>query len=167
MGAGTRRALKRLVDAADAGDSRLRGKGAVGWCSVAPREEFSVLGRSRVLKPVDDTPVWSAVCFFVGGPTGARRDLGTLDRRALPPGAARRSSRATRRAEERPFRRLRVHGARIRVSAREAHRGRAPLADAPIMWRSLAPLGIREPSQRGFTNAAQPWRERRSEERAG
>ncbi len=37
----------------------------VGWCAVAPREEFSVLGRSPTLKPVDDKPVWSIICFFV------------------------------------------------------------------------------------------------------
>jgi GNAT superfamily N-acetyltransferase len=37
----------------------------VGWSSVAPREEFSRLGRSRILKPVDDEPVWSVVCFFI------------------------------------------------------------------------------------------------------
>ncbi|KPU46140.1 acetyltransferase (GNAT) family protein [Oxobacter pfennigii] len=37
----------------------------VGWCSVAPRDEFSVLDRSRILKRVDDQPVWSIVCFFV------------------------------------------------------------------------------------------------------
>lgn len=38
---------------------------AVGWCAVAPRDEFSTLNRSRVLKRVDDQPVWSVVCFFV------------------------------------------------------------------------------------------------------
>jgi GNAT superfamily N-acetyltransferase len=37
----------------------------VGWCSVAPREEFPVLDRSPTLKRVDDEPVWSIVCFFV------------------------------------------------------------------------------------------------------
>ncbi len=37
----------------------------VGWCSVAPRDHFPVLARSPVLKPVDDQPVWSIVCFFV------------------------------------------------------------------------------------------------------
>ncbi len=36
-----------------------------GWCSLAPRETFSRLGRSRILKKVDDAPVWSVVCFFV------------------------------------------------------------------------------------------------------
>lgn len=37
----------------------------VAWCSVAPREEFGSLNRSRVLKPIDDALVWSLVCFFV------------------------------------------------------------------------------------------------------
>jgi len=37
----------------------------VGWCAVGPRESFPTLGRSRILKPVDDQPVWSVVCFFV------------------------------------------------------------------------------------------------------
>ena len=37
----------------------------IGWISVAPREEFSRLERSRILKKVDDQPVWSIVCFFV------------------------------------------------------------------------------------------------------
>ena len=40
----------------------------VGWCSVAPRESFPVLGRSRTLKPIDDQPVWSVVCLFVARP---------------------------------------------------------------------------------------------------
>jgi GNAT superfamily N-acetyltransferase len=37
----------------------------IGWCSLAPRESFPVLERSRILKPVDDKPVWSVVCFFI------------------------------------------------------------------------------------------------------
>ena len=37
----------------------------VGWISVAPRTVFSTLQRSRILKPVDDLPVWSIVCFFI------------------------------------------------------------------------------------------------------
>lgn len=40
-------------------------KRPVGWCSIAPREHFPALARSRILKPVDDQPVWSVVCFFV------------------------------------------------------------------------------------------------------
>ena len=37
----------------------------VGWCSVAPRETYPVLDRSRVMKRFDDPPVWSVVCLFV------------------------------------------------------------------------------------------------------
>jgi GNAT superfamily N-acetyltransferase len=37
----------------------------IGWCSVAPRETFAGLERSRVLPRVDDAPVWSVTCFFV------------------------------------------------------------------------------------------------------
>lgn len=37
----------------------------VGWCSVAPRVEYVSLSKSRVLKQVDNKPVWSIVCFFV------------------------------------------------------------------------------------------------------
>ena len=38
---------------------------AVGWISLAVRDEFPVLRRSRVLKAIDDEEVWSIVCFFV------------------------------------------------------------------------------------------------------
>lgn len=68
-GAGNRRALKRIV-----GAGRVPGLVAyldgtpAGWCSVAPREDYPVLSRSRVLAPVDDRPVWSIVCFFVAKP---------------------------------------------------------------------------------------------------
>ncbi len=37
----------------------------VGWIAIAPREDYSRLERSRILKPVDDQPVWSTPCFFV------------------------------------------------------------------------------------------------------
>ena len=37
----------------------------VGWISLAPRERFVRLESSRVLKPVDDQPVWSISCFLV------------------------------------------------------------------------------------------------------
>ena len=35
------------------------------WCALAPRESYGRLGRSRILEPVDEKPVWSVVCFFV------------------------------------------------------------------------------------------------------
>jgi GNAT superfamily N-acetyltransferase len=40
-------------------------KQPVAWCSVAPRESFPALERSRVLKKIDDQPVWSISCFFI------------------------------------------------------------------------------------------------------
>ncbi len=41
------------------------GERPVGWCAIAPRDEFPALDRSRILKRIDDEPVWSVVCFFV------------------------------------------------------------------------------------------------------
>lgn len=37
----------------------------VGWVAVEPRASYPKLAHSRVLKPVDDQPVWSVTCFFV------------------------------------------------------------------------------------------------------
>ena len=42
------------------------GTHAVGWVSVGPREDYERLAFSKVLAPIDDTPVWSIVCFVVG-----------------------------------------------------------------------------------------------------
>ena len=36
-----------------------------GWCSIGPRESYSALVKSRILKPIDQEPVWSIVCFYV------------------------------------------------------------------------------------------------------
>jgi len=43
----------------------------VGWIAVGPREDFARLEFSPVMKPVDDEPVWSIVCFVV--PSEQRR----------------------------------------------------------------------------------------------
>jgi GNAT superfamily N-acetyltransferase len=37
----------------------------VGWCNIGPRAEISRLTRSRLIRPVDDLPVWSIVCVIV------------------------------------------------------------------------------------------------------
>jgi GNAT superfamily N-acetyltransferase len=37
-----------------------------GWISVAPREEFPRMANSRIVGPLDDRPVWSVSCFFIG-----------------------------------------------------------------------------------------------------
>jgi len=76
-GEGNRRAMKAIVDSGRIPGILAYHQGQpVGWCSVAPRGEFPRLDRSRILKPVDDQPVWSVVCFFV---TKAyrRRGVGT------------------------------------------------------------------------------------------
>jgi GNAT superfamily N-acetyltransferase len=45
---------------------------AIGWVSLGPREDYERLAHSKILAPVDDTPVWSIVCFVV-----SRRARGT------------------------------------------------------------------------------------------
>ncbi|HSM71753.1 MAG TPA: GNAT family N-acetyltransferase [Anaerolineales bacterium] len=37
----------------------------VGWVAVEPRSDYEKLAHSRILKPVDDQPVWSVTCFYV------------------------------------------------------------------------------------------------------
>jgi GNAT superfamily N-acetyltransferase len=37
----------------------------VGWIAFEPRDAYPRLAHSRLLKPVDDQPVWSVTCFFV------------------------------------------------------------------------------------------------------
>ena len=65
-GEGNRRALRRLVDSGTPpGVIAYDGPDPVGWCAVAPREEFVRLAAARTLKPIDETPVWSVTCFFV------------------------------------------------------------------------------------------------------
>ena len=65
-GAGNRRAFQRIV-AADRQPGVLGyvGDEPVAWCSVEPRERFEGLKTSRILAPVDDTPVWSISCLFI------------------------------------------------------------------------------------------------------
>lgn len=36
-----------------------------GWLAVEPRENYPVLNNSRILKRIDELPVWSVTCFFV------------------------------------------------------------------------------------------------------
>ena len=40
----------------------------VGWCAVAPREQYPLLERSRTLARVDSKAVWSVTCLFVARP---------------------------------------------------------------------------------------------------
>ncbi len=57
---------------------------AVGWVSFDRREAYGRLTSSRLLRPIDDRPVWSIVCFVVAPAarrTGVARRLlaATLD----------------------------------------------------------------------------------------
>ena len=68
-GEGNRKALKKIVDSARIpGILAYTKSQPIAWCSVAPRETYPTLERSRTLKRVDDKPVWSVVCFFVARP---------------------------------------------------------------------------------------------------
>lgn len=64
-----KRCMKSIVDSGEVPGLLAYANGQpVAWCSVAPRERFGSLERSRTLKRVDDRPVWSVVCFFVAEP---------------------------------------------------------------------------------------------------
>jgi GNAT superfamily N-acetyltransferase len=39
----------------------------VGWCNIGPRAEIPRLTGSKLIRPVDDVPVWSIVCVVVRG----------------------------------------------------------------------------------------------------
>jgi GNAT superfamily N-acetyltransferase len=68
-GEGNKKTLKKIVDAGEIPGILAYTEGEpIGWCSVAPRETFSTLERSRILKRVDEKPVWSVVCFFIAKP---------------------------------------------------------------------------------------------------
>jgi GNAT superfamily N-acetyltransferase len=61
-----RRALHTIMESGDpTGVLAYDGEKPVGWCAVAPRQDFVTLENSRILKPVDDQAVWSVPCFFV------------------------------------------------------------------------------------------------------
>ena len=65
-GAKNKAAFKKLVSSGVIpGILAYAGQEPVGWCAVRPREAYPGLERSRVLRRVDDKPVWSIVCLFV------------------------------------------------------------------------------------------------------
>jgi GNAT superfamily N-acetyltransferase len=65
-GDANRQAMKAFVESGNIpGILAYSQKQPVAWCSVAPRESFPALERSRILKKIDDEPVWSISCFFI------------------------------------------------------------------------------------------------------
>jgi GNAT superfamily N-acetyltransferase len=78
-GNGNKQMMKNLIKSDEIpGIIALHNNRPAGWCSVAPREQFPALERSRILKRVDEKPVWSVVCFFIAKPyrkIGLTREL--------------------------------------------------------------------------------------------
>ena len=61
-----KQAMKTIIESGEVPGILAYHKGQpIAWCSVAPRERFPALERSRILKKLDDQPVWSISCFFV------------------------------------------------------------------------------------------------------
>lgn len=66
QGEGNKKALKKIVNSGEIpGILAYAGGDPIAWCALAPRENYQILERSRILKRVDEQPVWSVVCFFV------------------------------------------------------------------------------------------------------
>ncbi|MSQ96308.1 MAG: GNAT family N-acetyltransferase [Gemmataceae bacterium] len=65
-GPGNRAAMKAIVSSGTPpGILGYLKREPVGWCAIAPRIDYPALERSRLFKPVDETPVWSISCLFV------------------------------------------------------------------------------------------------------
>jgi GNAT superfamily N-acetyltransferase len=68
-GEGNKQALKKIVASGTVPGLLAYVEGEpIGWCSIAPREQFPVLDRSPLYKRVDDQAVWSIVCLFFAKP---------------------------------------------------------------------------------------------------
>jgi GNAT superfamily N-acetyltransferase len=68
--AANRAVLERAVDTTSAEDRApgliaYREGRPIGWVSLGPRDDYQRLQHSSVLRPLDDKPVWSIVCFVV------------------------------------------------------------------------------------------------------
>ncbi len=63
---GNKKAIKKIVNAGIIpGIIAYHDSNPIGWCAIEPRENYSLLENSRVLKRIDDEKVWSVVCFFI------------------------------------------------------------------------------------------------------
>jgi len=69
IGAGSReQAMRRLCGRAHPpGVVTYRDGTPVGWCSIGPRAEIPRLVASKLIRPVDEVPVWSVICVVVRG----------------------------------------------------------------------------------------------------
>ncbi len=70
-----RRHLRAIVDAGDpTGILAYDQQGPLGWCAVAPREDYPRLVRSKKARPAEGKRVWSISCLFVAR-RGRRRGV--------------------------------------------------------------------------------------------
>ena len=68
-GAANKKAFKAIIQSgSEPGVIAYHNDEPIGWCAIAPREQYIALERSRILQPVDDQPVWSISCLFVKKP---------------------------------------------------------------------------------------------------
>lgn len=67
LGGGSReRAMRRLCEGEHPpGVVTYHDGEPVGWCNIGPRGEITRLANSRLIRPVDNLPVWSIVCVVV------------------------------------------------------------------------------------------------------
>lgn len=99
------------------------------WCSIAPREHFASLQRSRTLKRLDAQPVLSIVCFYIARKV---RRAGLMD--------------ACIRAGIRPPQ-LRGYGGSLSTGCARQTRRYGPLYGQP--GRFLARAGLEHVEERG------------------
>ena len=132
-GSENRKAMRVLVDSgAVPGIIGYEEGVPVAWVSLGPREDYGKLQRSPIMKPIDDRPVWSIVCFFVD-PDARGRGL---------------SERMLRAAVDH----ARAHGARLVEAYPVDRAGRSHPDDMFFGARSLFDrAGFREVARRGPT----------------
>jgi GNAT superfamily N-acetyltransferase len=83
-GARNKQAMRKIVASGQVPGILAYAEGEpVGWCAIQPRESYPSLERSRVLKPVDDQPVWSITCFFIARPCRGQGVSAALVRAAV------------------------------------------------------------------------------------
>jgi GNAT superfamily N-acetyltransferase len=147
VGRVNRQAMKALVDGGVVPGLIGYEKGVlVAWVSVAPRQDYPKLRRSPIMKPVDDAPVWSIVCFFV---VPEARGTG-LARRMLQAATAYARSHGARLVEAYPVDRdqpgrpdemfFGAHSMYQAAGFEEVARRRP---ERPVVRRSLRPSGSR------------------------
>ena len=65
-GSGNKAAMKSLVEEKETIGVLAYIDGVpIGWCAVAPREQYLRLEKSKVFKRIDHEPVWSITCLYL------------------------------------------------------------------------------------------------------